>query len=265
MPAFEVYNRLKPCRHGTLLYNIHDMYIGKSLDAYGEFSEGENDLFRQIVTPGKVVVEVGANVGAHTVFLAQATGPTGVVFAFEPQRIVFQTLCANLALNSISNVHAIHAAVGQYPGEIIVPLLDYRRVQNFGGLALGDYKEGERVQVMTIDGLNLSRCDLIKIDVEGMEQVVLAGAAKTIARCKPVLYVENDRKEKSVALIRAIDALDYNMYWHTPPMFNPANFAGNQENVFGRPIISINMLCVPRAWEQNVTGLQAVDVPPAGA
>ena len=40
MPAFPAYNRLKPCRHGTLLYNFHDAYIGRSLDLYGEFSEG---------------------------------------------------------------------------------------------------------------------------------------------------------------------------------------------------------------------------------
>lgn len=262
MAVFETYNRAKQCRYGTLVYNFHDLYVGKSLDAYGEFSEGEIELFRQFITPGKVVVEVGANVGAHTVFLAQAVGMTGAVFAFEPQRLVFQTLCANLALNNIANVIAHHAAVGQHPGEIIVPLLDFRKEQNFGGLALGDFKEGEKVPVMTIDGLNLGRCDLIKVDVEGMEQLVLAGATKTIARCKPVLYVENDRQEKAAALVRAIDAMDYNLYWHTPPLFNPNNFAANPVNVFGQ-IVSLNMLCVPRAWQQNITGLQPVDVPRA--
>ncbi len=260
MAPFEPFNRLKPCRHGTLLYNIHDMYIGRSLDLYGEFSEGETELFRQIVKPGQVVVEVGANIGTHTVFLAQAVAPGGQVLAFEPQRIVFQTLCANLALNSVTNVRCFQAAVGDAPGEIVVPHLDYCRENNFGGVGLGAYQHGERVPVMTLDSFNLPRCDFLKIDVEGMEQVVLGGAHATLARCKPVLYVENDRQEKSAALIRAIDALDYNMYWHTPPLFNPANFAGNAVNVFGN-IVSLNMLCVPKSWPQQIQGFRPVEVP----
>jgi FkbM family methyltransferase len=238
---------------------VHDVYIGRSLEVYGEFSEGEIELFRQFVKPGKVVVEVGANIGVHTVFLAQAVGPTGHIVAFEPQRIVFQTLCANLALNSITNVHCVQAAVGSKPGEIIVPLLDARREHNFGGLSLEGHQRGERVPVMTLDDLNLPQCYLIKIDVEGMEQAVLEGAAATVARFRPILYVENDRREKAAALIRTIDALGYNMYWHLPPLFNPQNFAGNPENIFGR-IVSINMLCCPKELPQQVNGLQPVAV-----
>src|SRR5437773_2697778 len=95
--AFPQFNRLKQCRHGMMLYNINDVYIGRSLDQYGEFSEGELDLFQQFVKPGQLILEVGANIGAHTVWLAQAVGSTGTVLAFEPQRIVYQALCANLA------------------------------------------------------------------------------------------------------------------------------------------------------------------------
>ena len=57
----EGWNRLKDCRHGRMLYNVNDRYIGRSLDLYGEFSEAEVELFRQIVRPGDIVVEVGAN------------------------------------------------------------------------------------------------------------------------------------------------------------------------------------------------------------
>ena len=97
------FNRLKACRHGWMLYNVNDIYIGRSLDLYGEYSEGEIALFRQFLRPGDVVVEIGAHIGTHTVFFAKTVGPTGVVFAFEPQRVVHQTLCANIALNSLSN------------------------------------------------------------------------------------------------------------------------------------------------------------------
>ena len=136
---------------------------------------------------GSIVVEAGANVGAHTLFLARKVGPTGFVFAMEPQRIVFQTLCGNLALNSITNVAALHVAVGSAAGRIIVPRLDYATANNFGGLGLGRYEQGEAVGVITIDSLGLDRCHLIKADVEGMEEEVLRGAEQTIARCRPIL------------------------------------------------------------------------------
>jgi FkbM family methyltransferase len=262
MSQFQPFNRQKPCRHGLLLYNIHDIYIGKSLDLYGEWSEGEVELLRMVLRPGMVVVEVGANIGAHTVFLAEAVGPSGQVWAVEPQRVVYQTLCANLALNSMTNVHALQAAAGSAPGEVIVPPLDYRQENNFGGLGLGTYKDGERVPVATLDALSLGRCGLVKIDVEGMEQAVLEGARALIARCRPALYVENDRPDKSAALVRTIDGMGYSMFWHRPPLYNPKNFFGCQNNAFPG-IISINMLCVPKDRNYQVNGLEAVRLPSA--
>src|SRR2546421_9260159 len=91
------FNRMKRCRHGYMLYNVHDQYIGRSLDRYGEYSEGEIELFSQLIKPNDVVIDVGANIGAHTLWFAQRTLPDGIVIAFEPQRLVFQTLCANMA------------------------------------------------------------------------------------------------------------------------------------------------------------------------
>ena len=94
--------------------------------------------------------------------------------------------------------------------------------------------------MVTLDSLKLGRCTLIKVDVEGMERQVLEGAAKTIAACLPILYVENDRREKAAELVRYIDGLGYAMYWHLPPLFNPNNFLQNPDNVFGN-IVSANV------------------------
>ena len=88
-------------------------------------------------------MEIGANIGSHTVPLAQWAGPEGQVFAFEPQRIVFQTLCANVALNNLVNVYCLQQAVGSESGSIIVPNLDYQVENNFGGLTLGSSTQGE--------------------------------------------------------------------------------------------------------------------------
>jgi FkbM family methyltransferase len=252
---------VKECRSGTMIYNMNDIYIGRSLDAYGEWSKGEMDLFRQVLRPGMAVVEVGANIGPHTVFLAQAVWPGGWVMAFEPQRIVFQTLCANLALNHIINVDARQIAVGDAPGTILVPLLNFAQENNFGGLWLGTHTVGEPVPVITLDSLNLARCDFLKIDVEGMEKQVLDGAAATLARCQPVLYVENDRPDKSADLIRTIDALGYRMFWHMAPLFQADNHAGYQENIFG-DIVSANMFCIPKENQNyKLDGFEPVEVP----
>ena len=126
-----------------MLYNLNDTYIGTMLDLYGEFSEGEDDLFRQVLHPGMTAVEVGANIGAHTLFIAQCVGPRGRVLAFEPQRIIFQILCANLALNGIEHVDAHWAAVGEKAGHIRVPRLDSSKSNNFGGLSIGGYEHGD--------------------------------------------------------------------------------------------------------------------------
>ncbi len=237
------FNRLKRCRHGLMLYNANDYYMSKSLDLYGEFSEGEVSLFRQLLRPGDVVLDVGAHIGAHTLALSHLVGPGGSVFAFEPQRILHQVLCANAALNGLTNVFARQAAVGEEAGKIVVPSLDYSQQKVFGALSLGDHPTGERVDVITVDGLKLDRCQFIKIDVEGMEEKVLRGASETIARLKPFLYVENDRPDKSADLIRCVQSLGYTAYWHVPALFSPDNYFGDRKNVFG-PIASMNMLCV---------------------
>ncbi|MCU0517365.1 MAG: FkbM family methyltransferase [Oscillatoria sp. Prado101] len=259
-PTTGGFNRLKKCRYGVMIYNANDIYIGRSLDLYGEYSEGEVELFKQILRPGDVAVDAGANIGAHTVYFAQAVGERGAVLAFEPQRIVFQTLCANIALNSITNTYCYSVALGSTPGSIRVPPLNYSQLNNFGGLALGGYSAGEPVEVRTLDSFALEKCRLIKIDVEGMELQVLQGAVKTVEKFKPALYVENDRQEKAAALIRYLDSIGYAMYWHRPTYYNPNNFLGNRDNVFGRTI-SVNMLCVHRQYNPNVRGLEPVVVP----
>jgi FkbM family methyltransferase len=254
------FNRLTSARYGQMIYNVHDRYVGRSLELYGEFSEGEVEVFRQLVAPGDLVLDIGANIGAHTVFFAGAVGPSGVVLAFEPQRIIYQTLCGNMALNSIQNAYCFHAAVGAAPGHIVVPQLDFNRSNNFGGLELGAFTEGDRVQIQTIDGLRLGRCKFIKVDVEGMELEVLRGCVQTIERLKPVIYVENDRPEKSDALVRFIHSLGYRMLWHHPCLYNPQNHLGNSTNVFGS-IASHNMLCFPITAKNTLIGFEPVGVP----
>jgi len=252
--------RLRQCRHGLMLYNLNDVYIGTMLDLYGEFSEGEVDIFRQLLRPGMTVVEVGANIGAHSVPIAKCVGPNGRVIAFEPQRAVFQILCANLALNGLENVEAHWSAVGERIGEIFVPKLNSAATNNFGGLSISNAEVGDKVRLVTVDEFRLPACNFLKIDVEGMELDVLRGSVDTIRQHGPVIYAENDRKAKSVALIEFLFQLEYQCYWHMPPYVRTPNFRDNPENKFPS-IVSVNMLCVPRSKPIGVNNFRKISSP----
>ncbi|MBB72406.1 MAG: methyltransferase [Legionellales bacterium] len=258
---FEPINHVKDCRYGKMLYNIHDMYIGKALDLYGEYCQFEIDIFEHLVKPGDVALDLGANMGSHTVYYAQKVGPKGAVIAVEPQRIIYQILCANVALNSLLNVHCLHYAVGDAAGDIIIPPIDYSKDNNFGAIGLGSFTQGERVSVMLLDNLQVPRCDLIKIDVEGMETAVLRGATKMIQQHNPVLFVENDRQEHSRELLETLFGFGYQLYWACTPYFNPNNYFNNNENIYGRSM-SVNMLCLPEGYgrQPNLPPITSSDV-----
>jgi FkbM family methyltransferase len=232
------------CRYGRMIYPRQDMYVGRSLALYGEYSEGEAEIFKALIRPGEVVVEVGANIGAHTVLLARLAGPEGAVLAFEPQPVLFQILCANLALNGIANVRAENMGLGERAKALHIPCLDYGADDNFGGISLEFAKEGVPVRVTMLDAFGLQRCSFIKIDVERMEHQVLEGGANTIYNLRPILYVENDCKEKSPALIELLMSMEYVLWWHVTPYFNANNFTGDPGNAFVDES-SLNMLCFP--------------------
>ncbi|HXI99859.1 MAG TPA: hypothetical protein VNH44_01470, partial [Micropepsaceae bacterium] len=77
---------------------------------------------------------------------------------------------------------------------------------------------------------------------------------------QPLLYVENDRPEKSRDLIQWLLSNGYRLYWHLPRLFNPANYFGESLNVFGNTI-SVNMLGVPRSSPIAVTDLREITSP----
>jgi hypothetical protein len=81
---------------------------------------------------------------------------------------------------------------------------------------------------------------------------------------RPVLYVENDRADLHADLVRTIDSLSYNQFWHIVRLYNPDNFYGNQENVFNN-IASFDMLCVPRERPDIVLGGEKIEPPEVGS
>ena len=245
-------------KHGVFLYNKNDLFIGRSLECYGEWCEPGLDILLQCTTLGGTILDVGANIGTHTVALAKKVGTNGRVIAFEPQRIIYQNLCANVSLNRLTNVDCLQKGVGEDTAVFPVPIMDPEKQQNFWAFEIRGYKTGEPVEIITIDSLSLEACSLIKVDVEGMEKEVLTGANDTIREFRPLMFIENNNLDKSEELIANIFAMEYVAWWVIANYFRPSNFFANEENIFSTSAPSADLFCVPAEQPVNITGLELV-------
>ncbi len=241
-------NQLKACRHGTFLYNPADEPVGRSLDCYGEWAEGAIALFKSLLQPGDTVVEVGADIGAQTVFLAKAVGVTGRVVAITPHRLTFQLLCGNLALNNVTNVFCHQVWLAAAPGLVTSP-------------AQANGQTGEPVLVTTLDSFGVDRCRMLVMRLPDKEIELLRGAVKTLERCQPILYVEQRVGDRPIdpALLNMLTTLDYDLYWHRFPFYNPQNFCQNSLNVFGEARLA-NILGFPRRHNIVVNGMERITI-----
>jgi FkbM family methyltransferase len=259
----ERYNYVTQTRYGTLVYNKNDVRVGRSIELYGEYCERAIVVFDQILSAGQIVIDVGANIGWQTLFFARKIGPEGSVLAFEPQRLVFQTLCGNMAINSITNVHCWNAAVGAKQGQVLVPRIDHERTIDLSAVEVGTAATGDRVPVIALDDMNLPRCDVVRIAAPGMESAILEGAASLLSRVKPILYISCQLDpSREAELLKQILNLGYASYWHSAELFNPHNHAGNVENVFGNQTVR-SLLCIDSAIERQLTGFTKAAVPEA--
>jgi len=256
--------KLVQSRHGWMLVNPYDRYLGQAIMQYGECCEIEVAFILQLLSlrPG-VVMEIGTNIGTHTVPIAKALARENRrLIAFEPQPFIFQNMCANVALNGLRNVSAWPSACGDRAGTLWFAPPDYAAGGNFGGVSMSadPIPNGAAIPCIELDEVfGGETVGLMKIDVEGFELLVLQGAELLIDRCRPVIYVENDRPEKSQALIEWLWSKDYRLWWHLPPLFNPANFFADATDIYPR-VVSINMLCLPREAELPVNGLEEIVV-----
>ncbi len=223
-------------RFGRMFTLSGDMVIGRSLRLYGEFAGDEVDSILSFVRPGDHVLDLGANIGVHALALAQTVGPTGRVTAVEPQRYCFQLLCANMTANQLTHVDCLRAAVGDVPGTCSVPVLDPTTRHNAGATTVSveapAAQAEESVPLITVDGLQLGRCDLIKIDTEGFEDRVVLGAARTIAAHLPLLYIEVHDREKLQRLIGTLKPLGYGLVLHHTRFYRATNPRGETAQIF---------------------------------
>ena len=164
----------------------------------GSFEPNEFAFLHRFLMPGMVFIDVGANDGYYTLFAAKRVGSSGRVVAVEPSSRERVNLQRNLDRNGFSNVWVVPAALGAAAGAA-----DLRLAQGVhsGHNTLGKFAHDdvvaesvERVKVETLDAvvaeLGLTRLDFVKIDVEGAEASVLAGAREVLTSMRPLMLLE---------------------------------------------------------------------------
>lgn len=162
----------------------------------GYWEPGVTAAFIKRLTPGTVVLDVGANFGHFALTAAGKVGPEGRVVAFEPAPRTFALLADNVALNGGGVLKAEPLAVSDAPGRLELAI----DADNAGGhsLSAANISRGSErvmVEVVTIDAyvsehLEGRRVGVIKIDVQGFEEHVLRGARAVIARDRPSILCE---------------------------------------------------------------------------
>lgn len=222
-------------RFGRMFTLQGDTVIGRSLRLYGEFAGDEVDSILALTRPGDHVLDLGANIGFHTLALAHKVGLAGRVTSVEPQRYCFQLLCANVTLNQLVQVQCLRAAVGEAAGTCAVPINDPSDRHNAGATEIsltGGEGPTDTVPLITVDSLTLTRCDLVKIDTEGFEDRVVQGGRETIGQFRPVLYIEVHDREKLQRLLGQLKPLGYALFLHHTRFYRATNPQGEVAQIF---------------------------------
>lgn len=191
--------------YGYIAYYKNDMAFADSIKN-GKIYEQDFVLkhLQKYIFDSEVILDIGSHAGSHTV-LYKYINPYAKIYCFEPQKKMFDLLVNNINSNNFKNVEAFNVGVANISKEAemnnsIVEtgnIIEYgtnHRV-NLGGMQIGF--GGEKIHTITIDSLNLTACDYIKIDVEGFEPLVLMGGEETIKKYKPVILFESNYKKIS--------------------------------------------------------------------
>jgi FkbM family methyltransferase len=183
-------------RHYRLMAHPQKGTLTRAVIRRGHWEPQETDAFIGCLQPGAFIVDVGANFGHYAMVASKFTGPDGLVVAFEPHRATFALLQENCALQACQNIKPVQAGVAAENGELALT----GDTANPGGhsfVAANVYGHGdtEHVPVHALDSYLTDhhpgrKLDVIKIDVQGLEGQVIRGAAETIERDRPILFIE---------------------------------------------------------------------------
>ena len=183
--------------HRFLLHPFY--FIDRQIIAFGSNHLDLLRFLRTLLRPGMICLDVGANLGQFTVHMASLVGPAGRVLAFEPLPHVAERLRGHVAANGVGDVVEIHGvALSNANGSCVFHHGD-AQIENQGLASLLDQRHPDLSQQTEVETVRLddfverhgiARIDCMKIDIQGAEPLLLEGAARTLTRMGPDLFVE---------------------------------------------------------------------------
>ena len=159
----------------------------------GVYEPFETQLIRSMLKKGDTVIDIGANIGYYTLLMAETVGSEGCVYAFEPEPNNYGLLTKNIKANNYSNIIPVQKALSDKDGSIKV----YCDERNFSGATFAKenlaIKSNNFTEVLTT---SLDKCfvdskiRLIKIDTQGAEGLIMAGAQSLLKNKNLIIFTE---------------------------------------------------------------------------
>jgi tetratricopeptide (TPR) repeat protein len=233
-------------RIGYLQYFPDQPWIGKSIEWYGEHTQLQLELLARMGIAGSTVLEAGAGVGYHALWLAAAVGPTGHLFLYEDDDLLKRALRQNLTTNNVLNATVMRRLLGR-SGNSESPALVLRV-----GAEDPDPATIAQEPRETIDELRLQRLDWLKIN-DGIGALdVLVGASETLWRLRSKLFIGTPDDDSLQRLATHAQDMGYSCWKTRTPWFNLANFNLRETDIFdGRT--SLTLLAIPEESALEVT------------
>lgn len=187
-------------RDGVVFLAQPAVLLGWNVAFFGTYEPELRKIVETVLKPGGVAIDVGANVGWHTLLMARLVGDSGRVLAIEPNPSVRQRLIGNIGLNRFRHVEVVACAAAEAEGRIEFHAPPAGRADSGTGFASRD-GAGPSADTISVETRSLdnilsampsARLDLIKIDVEGFEWPVLRGGEDSISHFHPHIVFEYD-------------------------------------------------------------------------
>ncbi len=175
---------------GILVLNRSDPAVSGA-SAFGVYEPYESALFRDTITPGMTIVDIGANIGYYTVIAAGRTGEVGRVIAFEPAPENYATLQKTISANNFPHVDIHQMAIADKKGTLSLNLYESNKGKHSlvkGSDEAKGFSTSVQVETTTLDAFlmehGITNVDVIKMDIEGAESLALEGMRETLRKAR---------------------------------------------------------------------------------
>jgi tetratricopeptide (TPR) repeat protein len=229
--------RVTETRAGIMMYSPRDPATGTSIEFYGECRHLQFERVARLLERGAIVLETGAGIGVHSIPLATTLGNDGHLLLYEDDGFLKQILHENLRANGIANATVMRRSLTRTSANENHAHAEY----SAWGVPASE-AHGPRLE--TIDELRLERLHLLKINESADAKFVIQGAMKTLARCRPRLFVASAHEETLRHVAAVVREFRLACWKVESPLFNTGNFNRRDVDVFeGRKALAL--LAVP--------------------